>query len=104
MAISGGFIEVRPERVIILADSAERAEDIDIARAEAAKERARKQLDHPASPGEASQAEAALRRALARIEVANRVRKKEAVAKQIIDKKYELELHKTIPARIFYSG
>jgi F-type H+-transporting ATPase subunit epsilon len=76
LAISGGFLEVRPERVIILADSAERAEDIDIARAEQAKDRARKELDHPASPGDATQAEAALRRALARIEVANRVKRK----------------------------
>ena len=37
LAISGGFLEVRPDRVIVLADSAERAEEIDIARAEAAK-------------------------------------------------------------------
>ncbi len=76
LAVSGGFVEVRPDRVIILADSAERAEEIDIMRAEEAKERARKQLDHPSSPGDAAQAEAALRRALARIEVANRIRKK----------------------------
>jgi F-type H+-transporting ATPase subunit epsilon len=76
LVISGGFLEVRPERVIILADSAERAEEIDIARAEEAKERAKKQLDHPVSPGDATQAEAALRRALARINVANRVKKK----------------------------
>jgi F-type H+-transporting ATPase subunit epsilon len=76
LVISGGFLEVRPERVIILADSAERAEEIDIARAEEAKERARKQLDHPVSPGDATQAEAALRRALARINVANRVKRK----------------------------
>jgi F-type H+-transporting ATPase subunit epsilon len=37
LAISGGFLEVRPDRVIILADSAERAEEIDMERAEAAK-------------------------------------------------------------------
>jgi len=40
LAISGGFLEVRPDRVIVLADSAERAEEIDLARAEAARKRA----------------------------------------------------------------
>src|SRR3989344_1789061 len=43
MAVSGGFIEVRPgNQVIVLADTAERAEEIDIAKAEEARERARK--------------------------------------------------------------
>ena len=54
LAISGGFLEVRPDRVIVLADAAERAEEIDIARAEAAKKRAQEQLAHPASRSEAS--------------------------------------------------
>ena len=36
LAISGGFIEARPDRIIVLADAAERVEEIDIARAEAA--------------------------------------------------------------------
>jgi len=76
MAISGGFIEVRPDRVIILADAAERAEEIDIARAEAAKKRAQEQLVRSASAVEAAAAEAALRRALARIEVADRRRRR----------------------------
>jgi len=40
MAITGGFLEVRPDRITILADAAERAEDIDAARAEEAKRRA----------------------------------------------------------------
>src|SRR4030043_387662 len=44
MAISGGFLEVRPDRVIVLADSAERAEEIDTARAEAARKRAEERL------------------------------------------------------------
>ena len=44
MAISGGFLEVRPDRVIVLADAAERAEEIDVARAEAAKQRAEERL------------------------------------------------------------
>ncbi|MGD8490518.1 MAG: ATP synthase F1 subunit epsilon, partial [Anaerolineae bacterium] len=40
LAIGGGFMEVQPDRVIILADSAERAEEIDIERAEEARQRA----------------------------------------------------------------
>ncbi len=72
MAISGGFIEVRPERVIVLADAAERADEIDVARAEAAKERARKLLSHPVSGVDVARAEASLQRALTRIKVAQR--------------------------------
>ena len=51
LAISGGFLEVRPDRVIVLADSAERAEEIDIARAEAAKKRAEQRLVDKHAPG-----------------------------------------------------
>ncbi len=76
LAISGGYLEVRPDRVIVLADSAERAEEIDIARAEDAKRRAQERLTHPGSPEETAAAEAALRRALARLEVADRVKKR----------------------------
>ena len=76
LAISGGFLEVRPDRVIVLADSAERAEEIDIARAEAAKKRAEERLAHPGSEVDTARAEAALHRALARIEVAERRQKR----------------------------
>jgi F-type H+-transporting ATPase subunit epsilon len=76
LAISGGFLEVLPDRIIVLADAAERAEEIDIARAEAARQRAQEQMAHPASRSEALIAEAALRRAIARIEVADRRRKR----------------------------
>jgi F-type H+-transporting ATPase subunit epsilon len=72
MAISGGYLEVQPDRVIVLADSAERADEIDIARAETAKKRAQEVLAHPPSQLEAAQAEAALRRAMARLGVATR--------------------------------
>lgn len=75
LAISGGFLEVRPDRVIVLADAAERAEEIDVARAEEAKRRAREQLTHPAG-ADATQAEAALRRSLTRLKVAEKMRKK----------------------------
>jgi F-type H+-transporting ATPase subunit epsilon len=79
MAISGGFLEVRADHVIILADSAERAEEIDIARAEEARKRAQEALTHPASHLEAASAEAALHRAMARIQVADRRRKKKQI-------------------------
>ena len=76
LAISGGFMEVRPERVIILADAAERADEIDLARAEAAKDRARESLSHREPGVDLSQAEASLRRALARIRVAEKRRRR----------------------------
>jgi F-type H+-transporting ATPase subunit epsilon len=76
LAISGGFLEVRPDRVIVLADGAERAEEIDIARAESAKERARERLIHPAAGVDLSMAEASLRRALTRIRVAEKRRRR----------------------------
>jgi F-type H+-transporting ATPase subunit epsilon len=72
LAISGGFLEVRPDRVIVLADSAERAEEIDIARAEAAKKRAEERLSHPSSELDIARAQAAFKRAAARIDVATR--------------------------------
>ena len=76
LAVTGGFLEVRPDRVIILADAAERVEEIDIARAEEAKRRAQEQLSHRIPDADATRAEAALRRALARLEVAGRRRKR----------------------------
>lgn len=78
MAVSGGFIEVRPDHVIVLADSAERAEEIDIARAEEARKRAEQAKEEaPSGSAEASlAAEAALKRALARIKVARRRRER----------------------------
>jgi F-type H+-transporting ATPase subunit epsilon len=77
MAISGGFMEVRPDRVIVLADSAERAEEIDLARAEAAKRRAEERLrDRKAGGLDETRAEASLRRAIARISVAEKVQRR----------------------------
>jgi len=69
MAISGGFLEVRPDRVIILADSAERDDEIDLARAEEAKRRAEENLVLPATDIERAQTEAALQRSIARLKV-----------------------------------
>jgi F-type H+-transporting ATPase subunit epsilon len=76
LAISGGFLEVLPDRIIVLADAAERAEEIDIARAEAAKKRAQEALAHSTSDVESAAAEAALRRAIARIEVVDRLKRR----------------------------
>src|SRR5512136_1927198 len=76
LAISGGFLEVRPDKVIILADAGERAEEIDIARAEAAKRRAEATLKERPAGVDSAAAEAALRRSLARLKVAERRRRK----------------------------
>ena len=76
LAISGGFLEVRPDKVIILADACERVDEIDIARAEEAKKRAQEALKTavPLTIDMAA-AEAALRRSLARLKVAEKKRR-----------------------------
>jgi F-type H+-transporting ATPase subunit epsilon len=76
MAISGGFLEVRPDRVIVLADAAERAEEIDLSRAEEAKRRAEQRLSDHTAELDLRRAEAALRRALVRLRVAGRRRRR----------------------------
>ena len=78
LAISGGFLEVRPDRVIVLADAAEKAEEIDIARAEEAKRRAEESLSRPAPGADAARTEAALRRSLTRLKVVEKRKKKKA--------------------------
>ena len=75
-AISGGFLEVRPDKVIILADACERVDEIDIARAEEAKKRAQETMKEAPLSAEAAMAEAALRRSLARLKVAEKRRRK----------------------------
>ena len=76
LTISGGFLEVRPDKVIILADACERAEEIDVARAEAAKQRAQEALKTAATEVDVAAAEAALRRSLARIRAVEKVRRR----------------------------
>ena len=76
MAIGGGFMEVLPDRIIVLADTAERAEEIDIARAEEAKRRAQETISRTASQTELAAAEAALRTAIARIGAADKRRRR----------------------------
>jgi len=67
-------MEVRDDKVVILADSAERADEIDIERASQARERAEKLLAQKLGDVDFAKAEAALRRSLARLKVAERVR------------------------------
>lgn len=69
-AISGGFMEVLPTRVTILADTAERADEIDEARAEAARRAAEERLAERKSSQDVALAEAELRRALIQLKVA----------------------------------
>lgn len=76
LVISGGFLEVRPDKVIILADACERADEIDVARAEEAKKRAQETMKAAPLTVNAASAEAALRRSLARLKVAERRRRK----------------------------
>ena len=69
LAIAGGFLEVRPDHIVVLADAAERADEIDIARAETAKQRAEEALAAHPGAAEAARIEAALRRSLVRLKV-----------------------------------
>jgi F-type H+-transporting ATPase subunit epsilon len=78
-AISGGFMEVLPDHVTVLADTAERAEEIDIERAEAARRRAEERLrDRSREDVDFARADAALRRSLIRIKVARSRRRRRA--------------------------
>jgi F-type H+-transporting ATPase subunit epsilon len=76
MFVSGGFLEVRRDKVVVLADVAERAEEIDIAKAEEAKRRAEEGLKLRPAEVDRARAEAALRRSLVRLKVAEKRRKK----------------------------
>jgi F-type H+-transporting ATPase subunit epsilon len=68
--VSGGFLEVRPDQVTVLADAAERAEDIDEARAEDARRRAQSSIEQKASDADLAAATGALARAEARLRLA----------------------------------
>ena len=77
-AIGGGFVEVQPDHVTILADSAEYAHEIDIERAESARERAEKLMAEgvPEDPEYYAQIRASLMRAQIRVDVAHRRRRR----------------------------
>ena len=72
LAIAGGFVEVRATHVVVLADVAERADEIDVARAEEARARAELALREAPRGEDAEKALASLRRAQIRLQVARR--------------------------------
>jgi F-type H+-transporting ATPase subunit epsilon len=74
LAVIRGFAEVLPDRVTVLAETAERAEEIDLARAEAAKARAEKRLASNDTNIDWDRATVTLARAIIRIQVARKYR------------------------------
>ena len=73
LSIAGGFAEVLPDRVTLLATLAERADEIDVARAEAAKTRAEGRLSATPTDVDYERARLALQKAVARLQVATRM-------------------------------
>ena len=71
LAVAWGFAEVLPDKVTILAETAERADEIDVNRAQAAKQKAEEEL-RQAGPSGNAEAQGALQRANARLEVAGK--------------------------------
>lgn len=74
--VSGGFIEVSNNQAIVLADAAEHAEEIDQARAEAARRRAQESLEQATSNTERAELTSALERAVSRLRVAEMSRRR----------------------------
>jgi F-type H+-transporting ATPase subunit epsilon len=74
LAIAGGFVEVLPDHVTVLAQIAERAPEIDVARAESARKRAEERLARPSPDLDLERARVALMKALIRLQVATRTR------------------------------
>lgn len=69
-AVMGGFVEIQKDRITVMAENAEWPEEIDVERAKAAKERAEKRLHDRTADIDLVRAEAALKRAMARISAA----------------------------------
>src|SRR6478609_472183 len=82
LAIAYGFAEVLPERVTVLAQIAERAEDIDPSRAEEAKKRAESRLREAARDVDYERARTALQKSLARLQVVSRLQLSGRVGRQ----------------------
>ena len=74
LSIAFGFAEVLPDRVTILAQIAEKADEIDLARAEAAKKRAEERIARPVVDMDAERARISLLKSLIRLQVATRAR------------------------------
>ena len=73
--VSGGFLEVQSDQVTVLADAAERDSEIDLERAETARQRARERLDQ-ATDADRARAQASLSRSLGRLKVLERRRRR----------------------------
>ena len=74
LAVGFGFVEVLPEKVTVLIETAEKEEEIDLERAVAARDRAMQQLSGKQVDVDFEAARAALMRALSRIKVAEKIR------------------------------
>lgn len=70
--VSGGFVDVNGDKCSVLAETAEKAENIDQARAKAARERAEQRLANREATLDATRAEAALQRAIMRLKIAQK--------------------------------
>jgi F-type H+-transporting ATPase subunit epsilon len=75
-AVHGGFMEVLANKVIVMADTAERADEIDLARAEAARERVERRYRERPDGLDMARLQAALRRSKVRLKVARRRRRR----------------------------
>jgi F-type H+-transporting ATPase subunit epsilon len=71
-ATSGGFVEVKANKVILLAETAERSDEIDVERAERSVQRAKERLEEKNKGVDVSRAELALYRSLNRLKVSNK--------------------------------
>ena len=74
LLISGGFVEVRPDKVIVMADLAEHSDEIDEARAAEARRQAEQELESAKDPVDLARVRAALQTALMRERIATRRR------------------------------
>ena len=72
-ATSGGFVEVLPDKVTVLSEAAEEATEIDVTRAESAKERAMKRLQEGRKAWDVARSETSLARAMNRLRVAGKI-------------------------------
>ena len=74
LAVAFGFVEVLPDHVTVLARIAEKAQDIDVGRAESAKQRAESRVANPSPDLDFERARVALMKSLIRLQVASRAR------------------------------
>lgn len=77
--IAGGFVEIQPDRVTVLADTAMRADSLDHARAERAREEAQARLEQQSSDIDYAKAQAELAEAVAQLQAIRRMRKQKDV-------------------------